>query len=1190
MAANRFLTEVDLEFTGNFDQIAEQANTALRKISSAARTSVQNGEGTAGLAPAVHQVATAATRAGLVAGIGPKEIAQLQRIFTDFHRQLQTNVKGYNAKAPDVQREAVRLLQQQGVRERNQQAQAGGARQKLAAQYEALAAKTKDDVQAEAKLIVLKQQQAKALAEQVAQLQGRSAGPFQRALFRTHAAGGFGGAGGGLRTAADEATLSQFVGRHAINTLGYAIPGIAIGIGFEEIRRSVEEAQLAQRAMSELRAEFEGLGQSDQFSGFASSVKQIAADTGVAVSEVTQLAIAMKGVYGDTGQATIATRAMAEATVTMGLSLREAQQDLIAVTQGFNDLKSQGGGATVTVQNEALHLQDITGVEAKDLLPGLADVASTAQAAGFNSTQTASIIAAAAQHSGLSSATIGETLSKIITSLSSNPQLLVQTERYLQGVPGSGVKSGIASQSISTQIQGIFGGLADVLGTPGTSSQYSYILSQLGINSSALPAANAIFSTGAEARQLAGSAAPSNRAQQEFNKQMDTLSGRTRQLEANFTNLGVQILNSDFGKSLTETVKVFGELIGDVTHLHGAAKNAADTLLGIAGTAAAIAAFAKALSIAGKTLEIFTVATRGATAGEEVQAAGGFGVGLSGAGAAVGSRVPQAAIAAIAGYLSYKGTTAVLDDIFGKPKSYKPTVHSTKQADDFVKNFVKEHGADTLALAGKFGTPNDTAIAQSLIDNKDNLGLLRFYNRFFPNPQAQALVQQLAVQRTFAAAAKDPQVAAYLKAQAALASTKTALDSPYLHALAAANIENTDVNAAPGGYETGALSYNQAYGALSGQTSGALSQFQANPSAPGFEAYVQAQQAQIQFAYQGIATTQAVATANAHEDPLAIARAAQAAAESQKSAVLAAGGTKSSSDYQQAQAAATTAAQQVADQQNAISQAQTGLTKAYDTAAGDVVAQAKDDQAKAAEALAIAHGQAEKLQAQAQQVAADREVVTAMNDIATAQAALLTAMANATGDPQQIIAAARKTAATSLSNANRIKAADEALHKDPNQDKAFTDAMTQYYNDQANVANTIAQQTINQTETLLFLGRETATQAIANLEAALPQVKGNVQATNQLLTEIRQIQLSASNNLNFDLPSTLFNANLYQARSIEAGGTAGQVAGAPQSVTVTINVNGGTTSQVDSAVSKLTAAVAGPQRTGTIGPLLSGTS
>jgi hypothetical protein len=294
----------------------------------------------------------------------------------------------------------------------------------------------------------------------------------------------------------------------------------------------------------------------------------------------------------------------------------------------------------------------------------------------------------------------------------------------------------------------------------------------------------------------------------------------------------------------------------------------------------------------------------------------------------------------------------------------------------------------------------------------------------------------------------------------------------------------------------------------------------------------------------------------------------------------------------QAQADLTNAQNQATDAQNAINVAKAQYAQAQYSSIGDTVSAAKQAYAVTQQQYNAAHGQAAQLQALASEVAAEKGITTAINDVFTAQADLVAAIAESTGNPQQIIAAAATKAQTDLANAQRIAAADAAIAKqqgvgyNKNKDDQYVKAISQYYRDVANVAQTTVQSTISQGETMLFLGQETATQFIASLEAILPSVKGNITQTQAVLKEIRQVQNSTAN-LNFALPTTIVPTTLYQARSFEALAPR-SISGGPTSVNVTINVNGGSAASVNNAVSKLTAAVGGPQRTGTTPPLLAG--
>lgn len=1437
--------------------------------------------------------------------------------------------------------------------------QASDAARRLAVQYEVLAAKMPElasrlsaEADVEAKVIVLKNAQARALQEQVAQLTGASA---QR---------GFAGTGtifqrvqGQLQpstnpTANNEGfqTLGQFAGSHITRTLGYAIPGIAVGIGFTELERSVREAGQAQRAIAEVKAQFEALGQSDQFAGFAGSIKTVSNNTGLAVTEVAELGLAMKGVFGDTQNATTALNGIATAAVAMDLGLKEAQTDLTAISQGFQDLQSKGGASITEISNEMLHLQDLTGVSAKTLTVGVADAAASANQVGIGFNQTASTIAAASQRSGLDPSVIGQTFSKLVDGITQNFAEIIaafQASPALQGAPLQNLLKATPAQSVT-----------DVIGAlPKLSpAEQISIEASLGINASARPSLNALTQSGQKAQDLQASITPADRTAEEFNKQINTLEGHFQRLQQAAANFGIALINGGVGKVLGDAATAASDLFHILTDINQTTGGLASVVAQVGGAfllwklstsfLSTIQGVIKGVTTLGTETAVTTTKIAEQTAADRVQAdaatldsaalikqataevavgAGGAaatagGLGAAGAaskaaGAATGLEVAEVAggagllaqLKAGAGKLAGNNLLAgggiavggdVINHIAGTNQGFGSSLERTLGTG-------AEFGGIGFALGGPVGgvigagigegvavdrnlvhgpsvnpsTSLTSTPADFIANNKAQIDAVAATAK--PDVARQLVAEQAAVteiekskQSAKIKASLENQIAgSFFPAYTKVASTdagKAAVSSPNTPDVSALVFESkhrgqtlqqiTDANkklddaingltqaqldelpnfaAIQAGYQAGDQSFatlvksaqatlqtmqgaenqednfkNQQALEQALQQQNAIFDQQAQQSQQFFQALQQqgskkadvaiigslthekllspqaelsraqaivqayqqelsdeanlatstaeknkilqqgiqvsssdlkvinkdrvanglkalpsltipgqqvTPQQQFQGLQEGIQATETLSTATAFEDPVKIAQAQITAGVQEMQAYLKSGGQKSDPAFVQIVAQVKTASNQLIDANNAtiagqislkkafdtaagdvvaqayddvaaaqqalasahgapaklaaeaqlvaanreipvalgdvataklnlqkasdtaagdvvaqaqddrqlalqalsvakgpiarlaaqaqlvaadreietslgdVATAQINLLKAQDTAAGNVVAQAQDDQKLANEALSVARGAVQRLAAEAQQVQANREFLLAINDVATAQAGLLTAMANATGDPKQIIAAAQRAAQTDLSNANKIKAADQALHVDPNKDQAYISALTQYYNDKASAANTIAQQTISENETLLFLGKETATAAIASLKAALPKVKGDIAATNQILTEIRTIQNSAGSNLNFDLPSTLFASTLYDARRLESkqGIGLGAVTGGPstssQNVNVTINVNGGSPSSVNSAVSKLTQAVAGSQRTGTTGPLLNG--
>ena len=474
-----------------------------------------------------------------------------------------------------------------------------------------IAAYEQRDTAVEAQLVLAKQDYERAISEQVAKLRserGQSSGLgfgqggtfFQqlRGQFlrrQTGGSGGFGGGGGGGGTNEDLQGFGQYLGDHATRTLSYAIPGLAIGGAFFELRNSIQQAEQAQKALAEVSAEFAGLGQSSQFSGFKSSIQDIASSTGLAVGEVADLGLVMKGVFGDTTQAEVGLQNVANAAVAMSLSLGEAQKDLTAIEQAFQQFQNGApqGSSIAAISNQALHFQDIFGVPAKDIIAGTADLAPVANQVGLSNQQTQAVIAATAQRSGLSASDIGEGLGRILPGYTQNLSGLTE---FFQGQPAGadkGFLKDINSGAANSQASGFFDLLSSFKGF--SSTQQNSLVTLLGGNPQSrqvlIQASQAVSAPGFQGAE--GSAVPSDRTIEERNKQLETLQGRFEQLRSDAQNFGVALLNGGVGRVFEDLATGAGDLLKVFTDLNHLTDGTAGQLLGVA---AAVVAISKAFS------------------------------------------------------------------------------------------------------------------------------------------------------------------------------------------------------------------------------------------------------------------------------------------------------------------------------------------------------------------------------------------------------------------------------------------------------------------------------------------------------------------------------------------------------------------------------------------------------------------
>lgn len=682
---------------------------------------------------------------------------------------------------------------------------------------------------------------------------------------------------------ANRPTLGQFMGRHATNTLGYAIPGIAIGVGFEEIRMAVDEAARAQKAMAEVRAEFEGLNQSSQYSGFAQSIHDIASNTGLAVSEVADLGMAMKGVFGDTTQAEVALKGVAMAAQAMGLSVREAQDDLTAIDQAFAEFKNSGGAAIGQISNQALHLQDVFGVQAKEIVAGTADLGPIANQLGLNSNTTMSLIASTAQRTGENPATIASGLGKIMPGFTQN---LASMEAYYNQVPAlQGSRQAFMGDLQSGQMgQAFMQMISDFKNLP--ASMQVAITQSLGGN----PSSQAILlqaSQGAgKAMAHANDVAPANRTQQEFQKQMSTLAGEMERFRSSAQNLGVAILNSGLGKGLSEIVQGGSAFVEFLSRLnedtHGLVGDVAALTAGILALKAAFSAFnvVKEITQGMRNLgtataetalktEADTVAEEANTAAtvqnSEAQTANIVARGRAGLGALLGQSVGAAGfgtaamgvgIAGITGYqlgseiyklTQQKGMVGDVARAAAAPVQVPAEIlghllggggpHDTTKFANQQQEYINQHIKQIRALEG-VASPADQARIEKDLKSDTHLNayndLLSVYARVGQSAAGQTALRPLnAVSQ---AAAKKQQAAANLQKQQ--------------------QIELQDWSAVSSQYQAGKASYNQLVGVAQQTLQQAQDAYNNAPSFQTLEALATAQQQLNQVVTQAIQAQQ----------------------------------------------------------------------------------------------------------------------------------------------------------------------------------------------------------------------------------------------------------------------------------------------------------------------------------------------
>lgn len=220
--------------------------------------------------------------------------------------------------------------------------------------------------------------------------------------------------GGPPRLPTDFAKGGQLLASKAITTAGFALSGAALYGAVSGIKEVIRESEELEQVLALVKAQFNALGQANQFGDFRKAILSISRETGVTADEVAKVGLNLKGAFG--GDNAKAVQAMAQTLQLVkltGIEVTEALDSLTATTQTF-------GVTAADIGDVAIGLQGRTGVPAKEIISFTADLGASAKAAGLLHNEVAAIGAVASRFSGRGGSALAEAFSRILPKIREN--------------------------------------------------------------------------------------------------------------------------------------------------------------------------------------------------------------------------------------------------------------------------------------------------------------------------------------------------------------------------------------------------------------------------------------------------------------------------------------------------------------------------------------------------------------------------------------------------------------------------------------------------------------------------------------------------------------------------------------------------------------------------------------------------
>ncbi len=409
-----------------------------------------------------------------------------------------------------------------------------------------------------------------------------------------------------FRNPAEFAQLGSFLKSKFLTTAGFAVSGVVTYAAFSGIQRMVSDSSQLERVLSQVRAQFEALGEGSAVDGFIEGIKEISRESGEAAADVAKIAFQFKGAFGDKTNSAVLKEAESAVKISRvtGLSLEEVTDSLTSTALNYGESIDHIGGATLT-------LQDQTGVLAKHIITAIADLAPVAEEVGLKMEKIGAIAAVAQKKSGQSGAVLAESLNRILPTIGENSGELIQFFR--QNRPGE------ADAVLNALATGQTGQVFDIIGRDYdklTGSQQKYVQSLLGTKKD-LKGLIPVFNEYGEVIRLTSIAEQEKgRLDKSYAALQQTLSQQLQRVAAAFKNIGQALLSLGVSETIQNLAKVIGVVVvaaSDFVQIFATINNVMGGLPSkVLAVVATILVLTKALA-AYRKLAIGTAITQGIT-------------------------------------------------------------------------------------------------------------------------------------------------------------------------------------------------------------------------------------------------------------------------------------------------------------------------------------------------------------------------------------------------------------------------------------------------------------------------------------------------------------------------------------------------------------------------------------------------
>jgi hypothetical protein len=390
--------------------------------------------------------------------------------------------------------------------------------------------------------------------------------------------------GGTAKLPEEYQSLGQFVGSKLVTTAGFALSGAAAYGALSSLREIYSSERDIQDAFKIINGQLDALGQGGQLDNVRRDIAGIAADTGTAESAIAQTFPQIEGAFHDTRVALEDARAASEIAKITKTDLAATVQSLLPASIAFKtNFRSLG--------DEALGVQERSGVAASRTLQLFSAIGPVAAQAGLSLRQVSAIAAAVLQDTARTPQSVAEDLNRVI------PQLQTRTPLIAAAYTQAGQK-GTADQFVKDISAGKTGAAVELLITSYgklTAAQQQAVESAAGTGRGTKDIIDLLLNEKVALGELNPALDNAGKTSKYFSDLQKDLGQQASQVKEELLQLGRSILESGAADALGDVlvavallVHGLGDLAGWFSTLNRASHGNVATLLEIAAAAKAL--------------------------------------------------------------------------------------------------------------------------------------------------------------------------------------------------------------------------------------------------------------------------------------------------------------------------------------------------------------------------------------------------------------------------------------------------------------------------------------------------------------------------------------------------------------------------------------------------------------------------